>query len=475
MTPSRPPTRPVPFLSSHQVPLISTLAEYQTAFWLKIGLFFKKRGIPAYFLAFDDRSHDQLLEAGLNSFNAFELARAPGAKAKSSDFDEWIQRLGVELPTLWVSHERVAFGIRDGMELRRKFCAGASAAETALARVREAGHDPVFIQELGGFLSVVSAYYVAKAQHVDHYFIEPSFFKGRFLLLKNQFEALKITSKDVDIDADLRQLLETTRLRQSIVIPTKDSHHYAPPFRKVFNQRNAKRLLQKWLDQRAGKRQEFGYLGSHVAGHLQMLLNGFRLRGSATALSSLGRFIYYPLHVPGDVALTLRAPEYFDQIAFLDYLARVAPSTHRVVFKEHPAMIGALDAGRLRALLRRYDNLALLPPQTNNYDVLKAADAVVTVNSKSGAEALLVGKPVVVLGDAFYRQAPSVHLVDAVTQLPGVLRAIVSGPAPVPDMAATERFFQSVWDATLSGELYQTDAGAIERFGESLLEGCPLP
>ena len=461
----------IPMTSAPPSPplLITTLAEYQTAFWLPVGQFLRERGVDVHFLSFDDRSHERLTAAGLPSVNAFDAARAAGSAATAASFEEWTHRLGVADPNLWMSHERVAFGLRDGGELRRKFCAAAAAAEAALGPLCAGGRFPVVVQELGGFLSVVGTFFAARARGLDHYFIEPSFFKGRFLFLKNTYAAKKLSANPtVDLHPEVRRVLEKTRASQSLVIPVKDKHHYAAPERKIFNARNVKRLLQKWWDQRSGKRQEFGYLGAHVAGHLRMVVNGWRLKGSYTSLESLGRFLYYPLHVPGDVALTLRAPEYFDQLALIDYMARTAPASHRVAFKEHPAMIGALDAGRIRALLRRHDNVALLPPQTNNYEVLKAADAVITVNSKSGAEALLLGKPVFVLGDAFYRFAPSVRRVDHLSQLPGALRAFVQSPGTAPDARAVERFFQEVWDATWPGELYQPTPDAAQRFADSL-------
>ena len=45
-------------------------------------------------------------------------------------------------------------------------------------------------------------------------------------------------------------------------------------------------------------------------------------------------------------------------------------------------------------------------------------DAVVSVNSKSGAEAVLLGKPVVVMGDAFYRSCPLVFAADRLKDVP---------------------------------------------------------
>ena len=177
------------------------------------------------------------------------------------------------------------------------------------------------------------------------------------------------------------------------------------------------------------------------------------------------RFVYFPLHVPADMALTIRSPGYLDQIALIDYLLRVMPLSHTLVIKEHPAQIGAIPAARMQQLLKRYDNLKVLPPKTNNYAVLADADAVVSVNSKSGAEALLLGKSVVVLGDAFYTTCPLVLRADRRSDLSGRLSEALARPKA--DTRQVAAYFQTAWDLSFPGELY-TD-NQVEAFCRSIV------
>jgi hypothetical protein len=218
-----------------------------------------------------------------------------------------------------------------------------------------------------------------------------------------------------------------------------------------------------------GKRQEFGYIGHHVRTHTQMLLNSYKLRRRYMTLDRCGHYVYYPLHVPGDMALTLRSPQFLDQLALIDYLSRCTPSSHKVVIKEHPAMIGAVSAERLIELLDRYENLVLLPPSTNNYEVLCCADVVISVNSKSGAEAGLLGKPVIVLGDAFYGSAPFAKPVDRLQDLPECLAQLLS-PTRVPIApAAVREYFGSLWRRTFPGELYVDTPCNVLSFSNSMI------
>lgn len=448
--------------------LITTLAEYQTEFWREVGLEARRLGHEAAFLSFDDRSTEMLRAAGLEVFPATKAERdADDARSNA----EVIRDAGIADPQFWYRHERHAFGIADEALLEAKLVQAIRAAERAVDRFAQGGSFAM-VQELGGFLSVVGSDFVARTRGIDCWFIEPSFFRGRLLFLDEGFGALRLPDgARGEPGAEMRAYVEDTLSQGKIVIPAKDSHQYRDAWSKVVNAKNARRLIEKTADKYLrGKRQEFGYIGHHVRQHLMMIVNSRRLRRHYTPIEALGRFVYYPLHVPGDMALTLRSPEYLDQVALIDRLCALLPEGATLAIKEHPAMIGALDSTRLIALKRRHANLAILPPDTNNYRVLSRAGVVVTVNSKSGAEAGLVGTPVVVLGDAFYRNAPFAHAVDELAELPGFLDKLLSGALEETKKDEMLAYFAALWARTYPGELYVSSPENVGRFTHSLAE-----
>ena len=288
-------------------------------------------------------------------------------------------------------------------------------------------------------------------------------------MTRNRLAAPEISrGAQTRVREEVRGYLERTLAKQSVVVPKKDAHLYRNAARKLADRRNASRLVQKTWDKYVlGKREEFEHVAGHVGRHVRMFLNNLRLRGSYRSLESVGRCVYYPLHVPADFALTIRAPEYLDQCALIDYLCRVVPHTHAVVVKEHPALIGAVPQRRLRDLFDRHDNLVLLDPGINNYRVLGKADAIVTVNSKSGAEALLLGKPVLALGDSFYRDSPHVTRIDKLADLPSALRSAIERPTHV-DSSEIAAYFQAVWDSSYAGELYDLSDSNVTAIAQSL-------
>jgi hypothetical protein len=438
-----------------------SLAMNQATFFHALGEAMVAAGHRVVHICFHEGSHEWLAEQGVESHSAFTVDAAP------------VNLADYALPSLnlLLNHERAAYEQGDSAPLAAKFQRHLGAMSALLERISAEGPGPVrLVQELGGFLSVLAAFYEAQRRGIPNFFIEPSFFRGRVFLTRDTLAAPQVAGPSgVPATPEVATYLDETLARQSLVIPMKDRLHYRNPLAKLADPHNIRRLVEKTYDKYVLKRQEeFQHIGGHVSRHVRMYLNNRRLRGEYQPLPTDAPFVYYPLHVPADVALTLRSPEYLDQIALIDHLAAVVPWPCKVALKEHPALVGAVAAGRMKALLASRDNVVLLNPGLNNYDVMRAASAIVTVNSKSGAEALLLGKPVVVLGDAFYRPCALVHAVDRPTDLPALLERLVAAP-PAMAADAVHGYFQDVWNASWPGELYDARPENVGRFRDSLI------
>jgi hypothetical protein len=445
--------------------LFTTLAMNQTLFFEALGAALEARGVAAAYLTFHERSHAYLEERGRRSFNAF----APPAAARSGSID-W-GALGIANPAFLLSHEKAAFELADTARLLDKLAGYAMAAEAALDRLLAEGRRPTVVQELGGFTSILAAFHAARARGIDNWFLEPSFFRGRVLLVRNSLAAKAIAGPTGrSPSAEVSAYLDHTLLEQAAIVPRKDQHHYRAPWRKIADGRHLRRLLEKLADKYVlGLREEFSHIAGHTWRHARMAGKSLLITRHYRGIGEARPFVYYPLHVPADVALTLRSPAYLDQCALVDYLCRVTPAPYRVAIKEHPALVGAIDYPRLRTLFRLRDNLVLLDARLNNYAVLKEASAVVTVNSKSGAEALLLGRPVLVLGDAFYRESALVTAVARLEDLEPLLRAALGAPRSL-GRSEVLSYFQDLWEETFAGELYVTDAANVARFADALAD-----
>lgn len=447
--------------------IISTLAEYQTEFWVPVGEALETSGHAVTFVSCDTRSTRMLEAAGLDVIEATVSARASALGA--ADPVSVCNAHGITDPASLIAHERIAFAQRSTATCLRKLAGALVIGDAAIERARDKGQ-PVLVQELGGFASVLGLHHAALHARINSIMIEPSFFKGRMLFVANSLRAPKIAAQGrVDMPAELTAYIENALASGTVVIPDKDRHHYLGPVSKLLKPHNIRRFVEKSRDKHLyGAEQEFGAIGLQLRNHLSMLAGSIRMRGHYTDFRDLGRFLYFPLHVPGDIALTLRSPEYCDQLALLDYLCRVAPVDLTIAIKEHPAMIGAVPSEALIALKKEHDRFAIIRPDANNYDVLRAAECVVTINSKSGAEAGLLGKQPIVLGDAFYRGAPFARAIDHVTQLGPAIAQQVSAPRPALCADETHGFFAALWERSFPGELYAPSKSNIAAFTASV-------
>lgn len=446
------------------------LALNQTRFYIGVAKALRALGVESVVVSLHESSQEMVRAAGFPVVNFFEHVRSVSNRV--IDLVPLFKRFEVENVNRVISHEKVAYEIRDSRLLVRKFAAYLAAAEEICTLLRaKAGGDIDVVQELGGFLSVVAMFHVARHLGLGHTFIEPSFFLGRVFLLPD-FAPPHITPSERDAGQEVVRYLEETLRERRIVIPAKDADHYRSALRKILSGRNLRRLAQKTAEKYLrGQREEFTHIRWQARRHARMLLTDVRLRRAYRPLPDRP-FIYYPFHVAADVALTVRAPAYLDQYALLDYLARGAPVTHLIAVKEHPAMVGGVNYDRTRDLLRRHDNLVLLPPGLNNLDVMSRAAAVVTVNSKSGAEAILINRPVLALGDSFYRHSGLVETVRTWEEIPDALGRLVAAP-PRPE-AVIRRFFQAVWDHSYPGELYDDQEANCRTFAASLIRALDV-
>ena len=382
---------------SDNVILITTLAEYQTRFWIPVAQRLRSAGHEVLLLAFDDRSAEMATAQDVAIVNMYRTGLQGGAPADDAKaFNTRVAGYGLDGTNFLFSHERVTFGIRETAALRRRFMIYSNAMETALDQLAARGKQAVVVQELGGFLSVIARFCAAKKRGLQNWFIEPSFFRGRLYYTPDSFAAPDTMPTAANaVSPEVRAYLDETLHQRAIVVPQKDRHQYAAAFNKIANARNARRLVEKLWDQFAlGKHQEFGHNLRHARSHATMAVNATRLRKLYRPMPD-APFVYYPFHVPADMALTLRSPEYLDQVATIDFLLRTMPDTHVLVAKEHPAQIGAISANRLFELARRFDNFILLPP-TNNYEVLGRCGGF--GQQQVRRRRVLLGKPVVVMG-----------------------------------------------------------------------------
>jgi len=151
-------------------------------------------------------------------------------------------------------------------------------------------------------------------------------------------------------------------------------------------------------------------------------------QASAQSTISSENYIFYPIQYPIESRVTLRSPAFYDQKHLIKYLARNLPSaSDQLVVKDHPRHVGQLS---LRSAKEISENACFIDPEVSAHDIVRNADAIVTLNNTVGHEALVWEKPVVTLGDALYSQIGLTYDVENINNLDSVIAEAVEKGGP---------------------------------------------
>lgn len=177
------------------------------------------------------------------------------------------------------------------------------------------------------------------------------------------------------------------------------------------------------------------------------------------------KYVFYPLQYFRESRVTMRAPEFYNQLWLIEYLSRSLPPGYELVVKDHPQQLGALPLSHAYKL-RRY--ATAVAPTMSAREVLTEADAVVTLNNTVGYEAVMYGKPVITLGDAFYSGAGYTQDVTSLDSLSAELNDAVRSEG-LRDETVLE-FAHGLLESSYEGEWGSTRKENIETFVTSIGE-----
>jgi len=110
-------------------------------------------------------------------------------------------------------------------------------------------------------------------------------------------------------------------------------------------------------------------------------------------------FIYYPLHVDPESSTMVLSPWHTDQVGVIEALAKSAPAEMNVVVKEHAPMLGKRPRGFYEAIAHM-PRVVLLRPDNDSLSLVRQAALTVVITGTAAWEALLLGRPALVIGDS---------------------------------------------------------------------------
>lgn len=130
------------------------------------------------------------------------------------------------------------------------------------------------------------------------------------------------------------------------------------------------------------------------------------------------KYIFYPLHSEPEIAITLLAKYYQNQIEVIRNIALQLTSNQILVVKEHPRNKGRRSWNYYNKILE-IPNVYFSKLTTSTSELTKNALLTVVLSGSTGFEAILNQRPAIVLGNVAYKMLPKniVNYVDNIKDL----------------------------------------------------------
>jgi len=169
------------------------------------------------------------------------------------------------------------------------------------------------------------------------------------------------------------------------------------------------------------------------------------------------RFLLYPLHFHPESSTSILAGTYLNEYEVIRNIAFNLPEGMRLYVKDHVSAWGYPSLAFYRDL-KRLPNVRLLAPTSPTKQLIRRSEAVITLTSTVGYEALLMGKKVFLFGSVFYQFHEQVVRVGDPTQLFDLLRTELNSDTRG-DMTYNLDFIAAYYLSTLPGSLNLMQTG----------------
>ncbi len=113
-------------------------------------------------------------------------------------------------------------------------------------------------------------------------------------------------------------------------------------------------------------------------------------------------YLFYPLHVEPEATTMVLSERFSNQLAFIELLAKNMPMGFRLLVKEHQPMIGKRPSWFYERI-RGFPNTHLISPFADSYQLIKSSRLVCVLSGTAGWEAMMLGRPVLIVGDSQYQ------------------------------------------------------------------------
>lgn len=137
------------------------------------------------------------------------------------------------------------------------------------------------------------------------------------------------------------------------------------------------------------------------------------------------KFVMYPLHYHPEASTSVLSWANFNEIDIIRTIACSLPRNFKLYVKDHPTAKGFLSFRDYRRI-KSIPNVRLIDAKLNSKYLIRKSYGVITLTSTVGYEALILGKPVISMGNIFYNFHPLCTNVKNLFDLPKAIQQLIS-------------------------------------------------
>jgi len=177
-------------------------------------------------------------------------------------------------------------------------------------------------------------------------------------------------------------------------------------------------------------------------------------REFSTDAVSAENYLYFPLHFQPETSTSIKARSFYRQRELVAFVANALPDNWILVVKEHPHQFRRLleRQSGFYAQLASISRVVLAHHSTDNRELVRNARAVVCASYSSiTTHAVTIGKPVVCVGDSYFREAPGYFCVETSADLRKAIELVSTNQVGRKD-GDLENFIARLERSTFEGE-----------------------
>lgn len=211
------------------------------------------------------------------------------------------------------------------------------------------------------------------------------------------------------------------------------------------------RITVKFAKKRIKVFKEYYGINNHSLTQLYLQLCSYIYKYDSIEAYKSYEIVFYPLHYEPEASIIYFSEFNEHQTALIRNISKCLKRNQILVIKEHPQQPGMLLSKEYRELKNRLSNIVFIPAEFSTRKIIEMSKIIVTQTSTAGWEAILLGKPVFVLGKVFYDKYKNINKFDGFEKLRD---SILKESYLYPEYEETLRFISLFWDYCEYGNPY---------------------